>query len=129
PRVSGSRLYYHELAKRLPNTTVLTGHAAGEEDFDHRCPVRIIRRALIGPPHVDRRFRSRWLHFVLVLVPCSVSILVWTLFEILRRRPHVIHAGHDAYSGVAARVFGRVFGIPYVVYSHGEDVGDWLRRR
>ncbi|MCP4546407.1 MAG: glycosyltransferase family 4 protein [bacterium] len=131
PHRGGSRRYYHEVARRLPGVTVLTGHQPGERAFDRQAGLRIVRRRGIRPNYaVDAgRLANPLLNVLLAYLPGMAAMVFWTALEMIRNRPGVIHAGGYAFAGLAARLLGPLFRIPYLVYAHGEDISSTLRRR
>ncbi len=131
PHQGGSRRYYHELARRLPDCTVLTGHEPGEKDFDRGAGVRIVRRPGIRENYSRKGFRTRsaLINVLVLIAPKWLAILGWTLVEVIRGHPRLIHAGGYFYPGGPSRVIRFALGIPYVVYVHGEDVASALASR
>ncbi len=131
PHRGGSRRYYHELAIRLPGAVVLTGRQAGAKAFDREAGVRILRRPGIRPNYAVRSgsLANPLLNLLLSYLPGMIAMLGWTALEMLRSRPGVIHAGGYAFAGLAARLLGPLFRVPYMVYAHGEDVSSTLGRR
>jgi phosphatidylinositol alpha-1,6-mannosyltransferase len=131
PHQGGSRRYYHELAKRLPACTVLTGHERGDREFDRTAGVRIVRRAGVREDYSRKRLQSRFalMNVILLIIPKLIATLGWTLWEIRRARPALIHAGGYFFAGGPARVVRLLLGIPYVVYVHGEEVASALNSR
>lgn len=131
PHHGGSRRYYHNLARRLDDVVVLTGPQEGGRGFDRGSGVPTLRRRGIRPNYAVAadRIGNPWLNFLLAYLPGMLATLFWTLVEMLLRRPGVVHAGGYAFAGFAARVLCPLFGIPYIVYAHGEDVLSTGRRR
>jgi phosphatidylinositol alpha-1,6-mannosyltransferase len=131
PHQGGSRRYYHELARRLPGCTVLTGHEPGEREFDRDAGVRIVRRPGIRGDSSRKGFRTRsaLVNVLILVVPKWLAILGWTSIEVARRRPRLIHAGGHFYPGGSVRIIRSLLGIPYVVYVHGEDISADMNSR
>jgi phosphatidylinositol alpha-1,6-mannosyltransferase len=129
PVMSGSRLYHHEVAKRLENVVVVTRHErGGEEAFDERLGFKIIRGWGIGRTFFPSLPRHPALSFVTEYLPGAGSMLFWSLVAAVRFRPATIHTGDGLFAGLAARLVSRVCGAPYVVYAHGEDLAGFTRR-
>lgn len=131
PHNGGSRRYYHNLARRLDEVVVLTGHQEGGREFDRTSGVKTVRRWGIRPNYAVAAdgIKNPALNFLLAYLPGMLATLLWTLVEIIRRRPSVVHAGGYAFAGFAAYVLCPLLGIPYIVYAHGEDVLSTGRRR
>jgi phosphatidylinositol alpha-1,6-mannosyltransferase len=131
PHEGGSRRYYHELACRLRDCVVLTGSEPGSRAFDAASKVKIVRRIGVRFDYERRWYRTRSPHLnvLLILVPRWASLLFWTWWEILRRRPAILHAGGYLFPGVVARLLGPRLRIPYLVYLHGEDAASAVKSR
>jgi len=131
PHNGGSRRYYHQLALQLPDVVVLTGPQPGGDEFDRTSGVKTLRRPGIRPNYAvaANSISNPMLNLLLAYGPGLVATLLWTLIELLRRRPDVVHAGGYAFAGFAARIWCPLFGIPFIVYAHGEDVLSTSRRR
>lgn len=131
PHNGGSRRYYHNLALQLGDVAVLTGFQPGWREFDAHAGVKVVRRPGIRPNYASRAadVANPYLNFLLAYVPGMAAVLWWTLVEMLRRRPAVVHAGGYAFAGFAARVLCPLLRVPYIVYAHGEDVMSTSRRR
>jgi len=131
PHNGGSRRYYHKLAQQLEDVVVLAGPQPGDKKFDQNSGVCTRRRIGIRPNYDTwgDNFSNPVLNVLFAYLPGMVAIVFWTLLEILQNRPKVIHAGGYAFAGLAARIWGPVFGIPTSVYAHGEDVSTASERR
>jgi len=131
PHNGGSRRYYHELALRLPDVAVLTGHQPGEQEFDAASGVVTLRRKGIRPNYAvpADRIKNPLLNLLLAYLPGMAATIFWTFLEVARHRPKVIHAGGYAFAGLAAMVVAPLFRIPYLVFAHGEDVSSTKGRR
>src|SRR4051812_44417340 len=133
PVMSGSRLYHHEVVKRLDNAVVVTRHEdevdrAAEAEFDEAARIRILRRWGIGRRFFPWLPQKRLLSWMTVYVPGVATMASWSLAEAIRSRPAVVHAGPGLSAGTAARLIGALSGTPYVIYEHGEQVADYLHR-
>jgi phosphatidylinositol alpha-1,6-mannosyltransferase len=131
PHRGGSRRYYHELARRLPDAEVLTGPQPGWRAFDASSGVRTLRRRGIRPNYASRfdSVRHPVLNLLLAYGPGLVATTFWLAWELLRARPRCVHAGGYAFAGFAARIACPALRVPWVVYAHGEDVSSTARRR
>ena len=117
PHAGGSRVYYHNLFSRLAalghDVTVHTTKVKGWESFDRTEQTRHYR--------IQRRFRPLrdFSYFQLLKIVGPALVIIW---NVLRRRPDLIHCGDLYPSAVIALLCQRLFGIPFVAYSHGEDI-------
>jgi phosphatidyl-myo-inositol dimannoside synthase len=129
PTVSGSRVYHHEVAKRLDNVVVVTRHERAEDgEFDRAVGFKIIRGWGIGRALFPSLPRSRALSLMTEYLPSGGSMLFWSLGAALRFRPAIIHSGDGLFAGVTARLLSRLWRVPYIVYAHGEDVSGFEHR-
>ncbi len=117
PHAGGSRVYYHNLFSRLAalghHVTVHTTRVKGWQEFD--------RQAQTSHYQIRRRFQPLrdFSYFELLKIVGPAGVALW---NILRRRPNVIHCGDLYPSAVIGLLCQRLFGIPFVAYSHGEDI-------
>jgi phosphatidylinositol alpha-1,6-mannosyltransferase len=129
PVMSGSRLYHHEVAKRLENVVVVTRHERGnEEAFDRSAGFKIIRGWGIGRTFFPSLPRNRVLTMMTEYLPGAGSMLFWSVVAAIRFRPATIHSGDGLFAGMAARFLSSLTGAPYVVYAHGEDLAGFESR-
>jgi phosphatidyl-myo-inositol dimannoside synthase len=125
PHAGGSREYYFNIFRELvalgeSEVTILTKKVPGWEEFDRAASstkFRIIRRF---KPLVDLKLKE---------LPRGVFPFLHTLWRIAQERPEVIHAGDLYPQGFIALFAKKAFGIPYVVYCHGEEVTQMDRYR
>ena len=115
PHAGGSRVYYHNIYSRFApdQVTVLTKKVSGWREFDAReCrpDYRIVRHFR---PLPDHHFRQ---------IPRAVLPLGSALHILLTQSVDLIHAGDLFPQGIFAEMFWRYGGIPYLAYSHGEDM-------
>jgi len=115
PHAGGSRVYYHNVYSRFApdQVTVLTKKVSGWEDFDareSRPDYRIVRQFR---PLPDHHFRQ---------IPRALLPLGSALRILLTQSIDLIHTGDLFPQGLFAETFSRYCGIPYVAYSHGEDM-------
>ncbi len=131
PHRGGSRRYYHELARRLPDAEVLTGPQPGWHAFDATSGVPTRRRRGIRPNYASRfaDVRHPLLNLLLAYGPGLVATTFWLAWELVRDRPRCVHAGGYAFAGFAARLTCPALRVPWVVYAHGEDVSSTSRRK
>lgn len=117
PHAGGSRVYYHNLFSRLANlghhVTVHTTKVKGWEAFD--------RQEQTSHYQIRRRFQPLRDFSYSQLLKIAGPALV-ALWNVLRRRPDLIHCGDLYPSAVIGLLCQRLFGIPFIAYSHGEDI-------
>ena len=117
PHAGGSRVYYHNLFSRLAalghHVTVHTTKVKGWQAFDHaeQTPHYQIHRHF--QPLRDFSYSQ-----LLKIVPPALL----TVWNVLRHRPDLIHCGDLYPSAVIGLLCQRLFGIPFIAYSHGEDI-------
>ncbi|HYM10618.1 MAG TPA: glycosyltransferase family 4 protein [Bryobacterales bacterium] len=120
----GAFVHLSEIYKRLPHEIVILGdRQPGDEAADARLPWRVLRVS-------TGVRRSLWkLH---------TAFSLWRGYGEVERivaaeKPDLIHAGHYLPWGIYAARLRRRHGIPYALFTWGEDVlaaeHDWLRRR
>lgn len=125
PHAGGSRVYYHNVYKRLADAygdrlTVLTKQVPGWQEFDQQVTAdtfRVIRRSR---PLATWKFHQ--LHKL--LVP-----LAHTVAAARQVKPDILHAGDLYPQGLIAWILKKVLGLPYLVYCHGEEITQMDRRR
>ncbi len=118
PHAGGSREYYYNLYRELvasgaAKVVILTKKVPGWKAFDakHSSPSFRIHRRL-------KPLKS-WKYMEL---PKGIFPFFQTVWQILRVRPDVIHAGDLYPQGLIAWIVSRLSGIPYVMYAHGEEI-------
>jgi phosphatidylinositol alpha-1,6-mannosyltransferase len=117
PHAGGSRFYYFNLFKRVAemgnDVTVLTSKVEGWQEFD-ACEqtnfFKIRRRGRPMPNH-------RYIHLPKIAGP----LLTAGAFSFLQR-PSIIHCGDLYPPGLVGVILKKVVGLPFVAYSHGEDI-------
>lgn len=125
PWSGGSRVYYHNLLSRLsqlPNyfIRVLTTHCAGDQAFDATVQTEslvILRRGKRLPSMHYRFWFAAWMKIIL------------GLWQTLSWRPDIIYCGDLFPQGVAAYLANRLFGTPYLIFVHGDEISQTNRRR
>lgn len=127
--MSGSRLYHHEVAKRLDEVIVVTRHErGGEAAFDRGVSFKIIRGWGIGRKFFPSLPRGRVTSLMTEYLPGVATMLFWSLVAAIRFRPGAIHSGDGVFAGISARIVAGLCRIPYIVYAHGEDVAGFRAR-
>ena len=118
PHAGGSREYYHNIYQNLSalgdsEVTVLTKKVPGWEEFDRKqsSPVYCIHR----------RFKplSSWKYKEL---PKAIFPFLQTIWHLSLGIPDVLHAGDLYPPGLTAMMLKKIWGIPYLVYCHGEEI-------
>lgn len=134
--------FVHELSQRMASAfrvIVVTPHAAGAAREEVMDGVRVVRYRY-APKHLQTLVhgggmaanlrRSRWK--ALLLPAFLIGQYMAASREIRRAGIDVIHAHWLVPQGIIARRLSKVFGIPYVVTSHGGDLfglrGAWATR-
>jgi len=125
PHAGGSREYYYNIYKELvalgdSEVTILTKKVPGWEEFD--------RTASAAKFQIIRRFKPL-ANLKLKELPKAIFPFFHTVWQILRKRPEIIHAGDLYPQGLIALFAKRVLRIPYVVYCHGEEITQMDRYR
>lgn len=125
PHAGGSRVYYHNIYKRLAEefgeqVTVLTKQVPSSGVFDQTAASESFR--------IIRRFQPlrswKFQRIDEVLLP-----LLHTGGLVYRTRPDMIHVGDLYPQGVIGMLLKRIFGVPYAVYCHGEEITQADRHR
>ena len=118
PHAGGSRKYYYNLYRRLPDfgdihVTIATKKVPGWKEFDQRASTDSFR--------IVRRFKplSTWRVSEL---PKGLGPFLQTFWHVCRERPGVLHVGDLYPPGVIGAVLRKLTGLPYVAYCHGEDI-------
>lgn len=118
PLRGGHIVFMHELARRIGGVTVLTAREADAADAETIDGVRVLRTDL----------SRRW-----YLRPESlgmyVRLLARSIHLVRRERPAAIVAARVLPEGYVATRVGRMFGLPTVVFAHGEEITPWLPDR
>jgi phosphatidyl-myo-inositol dimannoside synthase len=111
PVWGGSRMYYYEVYRRFPpgEVRILTKRVDGGDAFDAKETLDITRR-FESWENADYKTLTKY--------PGYVGYLA---LELLRSGADLVHAGDAWPAGVFALAAKRLWGVPYVQYSHGED--------
>jgi phosphatidylinositol alpha-1,6-mannosyltransferase len=116
PHAGGSRYYYYNLFKRLADmqcdVTVLTKKVPGWEEFDSREKSSAF--------HLRRRFQPQPLRYS-QLIKTLAPIADTAAFSLLHP-PDVVHCGDLFPPGAVGILLKKMTGIPFIAYSHGEDI-------
>ena len=112
PHAGGSRVYYHNLYKYFPSTevTVITKEVPGWPDFDKAQAYNIIRKS--------KPLRS----WNLSELPKGAFPLYSAIQFCLTHKVSIIHAGDLYPPGLIAVLLRYLLKIPFVAFSHGEDI-------
>jgi phosphatidylinositol alpha-1,6-mannosyltransferase len=124
PHAGGSRVYYHNLYKRMTQrffdrVTILTKKVPGWQEFDREessGALQIVRKYLPLPNH---RLRQ---------IPKGLLSFLEALRLLFQERPDAIHCGDLFPPALAGLLLKRLFGVPYLVYCHGEEITQIDRR-
>lgn len=124
PHSGGSRVYYYNLYKHLvsdfpDSVTILTKKVAGWEEFDARVSTPSLK--------IIRRFKPlcTWKYHEL---PKALFPLVESIALIRKQQVDVLHCG-DLYPPGAIGLMLRRLGMPYIMFSHGDEISQIERRR
>ncbi len=122
PHRGGSRVYYHEICHRL-GIPALTSPEKKSSEFDTKQSFRIIRRWGIRSDYTGIfQPGNPILNILLNYLPPLVCMLFWSLLYTITMKPRIIHAGGFQFAGFSALVIRKIFSVPYLVYTHGEEI-------
>ena len=115
PRTGGSGRWLWELYRRLEGlgVHVVTGEAAGADEFDGRASIPIVRMGLEFPGWGLAPWGGGTHYFRRLLEIRRI---------VARIRPDVVHCGKCLPEGLLAALLKMQTGIPFVVYAHGEEL-------
>jgi phosphatidylinositol alpha-1,6-mannosyltransferase len=118
PHAGGSREYYNNIYKNLvqlgdSEVTILTKKVPGWQEFDKKASTELFRIKRLFKPLPSWKIQE---------LPKGIGAFFHTLWHVLRERPAIVHAGDLFPPGVIAMTLKKIFGIPYVVYCHGEEI-------
>ena len=145
PLTGGSQIILYEIVRRFPAdvAVVCTPPVPGDEEFDRQQPFPIIRSKTMRPLTVvwpempadvcqamaREDFYCRWFRRARVMRwLVYLRVLVAMIRAARRERAEVIFCGHPFLGGIAARCHASMAGVPYVVYSYGEELAMLLSR-
>ena len=114
PDVGGSITWFHNVyIRHRPGTVwILTRSYPGARAIDAVYPrLRVVRLRLE---------RYRFLRPESLLIYAKMFIMASTL--VLRHQIQVVHAGKNLPEGFVAYLLHRFWGVPYIVYAHGEEI-------
>jgi phosphatidylinositol alpha-1,6-mannosyltransferase len=111
PRVGGIQILALRLAQSFPTlrATVVAPTSPGAAEFDAGLPITVLR-VPVDPG------RSR-----IGKLLCLVGMLVWSVLAVWRARPRVTLCSHVLVAPIG-RIVRRLFGVPYVVYVHADEL-------
>lgn len=124
PHAGGSRVYYHNLYKGMTQrfsdrVIVLTKKVPGWQEFDKEesnSSLKIVRKYHPLPNH---RYRQ---------IPRGLLSFLEALRLLLLERPNVAHCGDLFPPALVGLLLKQFFGLPYLVYCHGEEITQIDRR-
>jgi len=119
PHAGGSREYYYNILRELvalggAEVVVLTKKVPGWELFDQKHSSSVSLR-------IRRRFKPLK-SYKYGELPKGILPFFQALWRTWRDSPEIIHAGDLYPPGLIAWIINKVTGIPYVIYSHGEEI-------
>src|ERR1035441_309892 len=117
PMIAGHGNFFHDLVGCSASVEVLVPRAARPESVSCRA-----HRWFIVPPRIGGPLR---VYSVLQPLETTVTPLFWLLVRWYK--PRLIVASQVLFSGLSALLCSRVFGIPFLVIAHGEEVGAYLK--
>jgi phosphatidylinositol alpha-1,6-mannosyltransferase len=118
PHAGGSREYYFNIYRSLAELgetqlTILTKKIPGWKEFDKEVSTEWFR---------IRRWKKPLRSWKIRELPKGVYPFLQTIWYVLWKRPAIIHAGDIYPQGFIAMILKGLFGIPYVIYCHGEEL-------
>jgi phosphatidylinositol alpha-1,6-mannosyltransferase len=118
PHAGGSREYYNNIYQRLvalgnSEVVVLTKKVPGWNEFDqgNSSPAYRIHRSF--KPLNSWKYKE---------LPKAIFPFLQTLWHLLVGRIDIIHAGDLYPAGLIALIIKKIWGLPYLVYCHGEEI-------
>lgn len=114
PAVGGTPVLFENVYTRLDphRVTVLTDAIASSVSTESVGAVNVIRGA-VAPAHWDVFDPRMWTHHLR---------LACRLRQIARGRPVLVHCARALPEGLTALVARLLFGLPYIVWAHGEEI-------
>jgi phosphatidyl-myo-inositol dimannoside synthase len=118
PHAGGSREYYYNLYRRLPEfdnvqVTIATKKVPGWKEFDRKVSSDSFRIVRWLKP------LSTWR---LIELPKGLGPFLQAAWHIYKESPAFLHVGDLYPQGVSGLLLKKLTGIPYVAYCHGEDI-------
>ena len=125
PHAGGSREYYFNLLQELvslgcADVITLTKKVPGWESFDETHRSHSFRIHRILTPLKSLRYGE---------LPKAIFPFFQALWRVFRDSPQIMHAGDLYPPGVIAWIISKLTGIPYLIYSHGEEITQTDRYR
>jgi phosphatidylinositol alpha-1,6-mannosyltransferase len=121
----GSLVYYNNLLTRFvpqyaERVTVLTKKVPGWQEFDRRESSDALRILRSFSPLPDWKVYQ----YPKALLPLASAVK-----QLLRQRIDVVHVGDLFPQGVVGLVLKQLFGMPYIIYVHGDEIAQTDKRR
>ena len=118
PHAGGSREYYNNIYQRLAKlgksrVTLLTKKVPGWKEFDQHSSSANFRIRRWGATLKSWKYSE---------LPKGLLPLLHAAWHVLRGPVNSIHAGDLYPQGLVALIFKKLFGVPYLIYCHGEDI-------
>jgi len=110
PPSGGHVVFLHEICRRLGGVDLVTGNMEGEPSLRCFDGVNIHRIAL-----------PRWKYVRPESLPMYLSLFAHLLMECLRDKPKAFISSRVLPEGLIANAVGRLFGVPSVIFAHGEE--------
>ncbi len=131
PMAGGSIEYIFNIISHLPPNSVVV-HTGNTDPvkaaiLDKQLNQKVVRSRFISTV-VGEKQRPKWIARLIALS----DYLVWpvlAVWMVIRVRPHIIHIGEVGFVGFTAILMRKLFGIPFVVYTYGEDISILRTRR
>src|SRR5215470_12919399 len=125
PHAGGARVYYYNLYRQLRDNgqthlTILTKKVPGWERFDQQESTERFRILRCGRPLKNWKYAE---------CPKIIPLFLRTSALLAQRHFDVIHFGDLYPQGVLSLWFKSLAGIPYIAYSHGEEITQTDLRR
>jgi len=118
PHAGGSREYYYNLYRHFPEfgdtrVTIVTKKVPGWRAFDQKVSSDSFRIVRWLKPLDTWQLRE---------LPKGLGPFLHAGWNIVKEKPSVLHVGDLFPQGVTGLLLKQMTGIPYIAYSHGEDV-------
>jgi phosphatidyl-myo-inositol dimannoside synthase len=118
PHAGGSREYYYNLYRHFPQfgetqVTIATKKVPGWQEFDQKVSSDSFRIVRWLKPLSTWRLRE---------LPKGLGPFLHAGWHIYKDNPALLHVGDLYPQGVSGLLLKKLTGIPYVAYSHGEDI-------
>ena len=116
PHFGGSRVYYYNLCKNLPQNSVyvFTNKIKGSDAFDVQQSFLIYRLPLDCFKCISKLLNEIWIIIVGLLAGG---------YLVCKHNINILHCGEILPMGIVGFILSKIFKIPYIIYTHSEDVG------